>query len=191
MPQAFNAAWISAVWAELPKKPAPREPLGRGPVNEPEGRVKPPDGRVKEPDGRVNDPDGRVNDPDGRAGKVIPAALRQVVTAGLLNKAAAPPAPRAPAPAEFAADEADVGAAAALVFVEVEEPPPQAASTPAAARTIAMAPAVRVELFIRDLSRMDECRLLLSIGRPRLCLLAGHGYVYWPATAMSIGRPRR
>jgi len=49
--------------------------------------VNEPDGRLNDPEGRENDPEGRLNEPDGRAGSVIPAALRQVVTAGLLNRA--------------------------------------------------------------------------------------------------------
>jgi hypothetical protein len=110
--------------------------------------VKPPEGRVNPPDGRVNDPEGRVNDPDGRAGRVMPAALRHVVTAGLLNSAWPPWAPR-PAPGDAADEvgELDVGVAE-VAEVLVDEPPPQAASTPANASRLATAPAFRVDVFI-------------------------------------------
>jgi hypothetical protein len=139
IPQALSAAWICWVWAESPKIPPP--------LRAPDGRVNPPEGRLNPPDGRVNDPDGRVNDPDGRAGSVMPAALRQVVTAGLLNSACPPWPPR---PAPGAADEVgelDVGVAE-VAEVLVDEPPPQAASTPANASRLATAPAFRVDVFI-------------------------------------------
>jgi len=59
-----------------------------------------------------------VNDPDGRAGRVMPAALRQVATAGSLKRPWPPKPPRSPRASDEAAEDAADGVVDALV-VEV------------------------------------------------------------------------
>jgi hypothetical protein len=113
--------------------------------------VNEPDGRVNEPDGRVNEPEGRANEPAARLGKVMPAAFKQVATAGSSKTPAPPPRPaRAPdaAAPDATADEVALGAGlAALLELLVLglDPAPQAARTATAVRTVATMAAFRVD----------------------------------------------
>ena len=146
IPQAFRAAWILAIWLELvpvlllgaPPPPAPPAPVGADPVGaDPLGGV--PAGML--PAGAPDAPLPVL--PDwalaGAVGTVMPAAFRQAVTFGLLNRLV---------PVPLGAELLDEPVAAELVVVPEL---PHAAIVMAASTTPGPTRRRRVSLFMNFL----------------------------------------